>query len=395
MFSENGKISQRQLYRMIIVASLGASLLICPRLLGKYGSWGILAYLLAGGMSALYILGISKLRKLVLGKLILNERVAVDNAWEKINCNENVSEKFDRAKFVLNIFKGFLGTIAFIRLFIVAVGGLFIMYDVVQKILLPRTNGLMILFLVGVLLVYWMGSGLECTARAMELLFYWVLGPIVISLAVVIPNVELGNIFNENVSGSVNIFEENMDVASSGGFDSNTEAINDGVLVEDKEYFSGSILGENKEDFSGSGLTVKDTLVESKGTNIFEILFSAFIIFIIYTPAELIFLCKEDCDCKKLNKPIWRAFIFFWIANVMTYVIVLGIYGAKGLNVYDNYPSIKVMQISGVPGDFLRRVDGFMGAFLVVSLFCGIALALVILKMMVESLAIKGKCINK
>ena len=211
MFSENGKISQRQLYRMIIVASLGASLLICPRLLGKYGSWGIMAYLLAGGMSALYFLGMFKLRKLILGKLISNESAAVDNPSEKINFDDNISEKYDRAKFVLNISKGFFGTIAFVRLFIVAVGGLFIMYDVVRRILLPRTNGLMILLLVGVLLVYWMGSGLECTARAMELLFYWVLVPVVISLIVVIPNVELENIFNGNVSSSVSVLGENIE----------------------------------------------------------------------------------------------------------------------------------------------------------------------------------------
>lgn len=346
MFSENGKISQRQLFRMTIVASLGASLLICPRLFGEYGSLGIVAYLLAGGMSALYLLGMLRLKKIAMGKLASNER----------------------ANLILNIFKGFFGTVAFVKLFIVAVGGLLIMYDVVRRILLPRTNGLMILLLVGVLLVYWMGSGLECTARAMELLFYWVLVPIVISLIVVIPNVELGNIFNENVSGSVSVLAESTDDVSRGDF------------------------GGIKEDFSGSGLRVADTLAQSRDTNIFEILLRAFIIFIIFTPAELIFLSRENCGCKKPNKPIWKAFIFFWIANVITYVIVLGIYGAKGLNVDDNYPLIKVMQISGVPGDFLRRVDGFMGAFLVVSLFCGIALALVILKMMVESLSVKEKC---
>ena len=56
MFSDNGKISERQLYRMILVAMLGPALLICPRLLGGYGSLGIVAYLVAGLMSALYII---------------------------------------------------------------------------------------------------------------------------------------------------------------------------------------------------------------------------------------------------------------------------------------------------------------------------------------------------
>lgn len=306
MFSENGKISQRQLYRMIVVATLGASLLICPRLLGMYGGLGLLAYLLAGLMSFLYILIVFKIKGLASNKPI----------W--------------------SITKGIMGTIALVRLLAVSVGGLYIMYDVVRRILLPRTNGLMILLLVGVLLVYWMGSGLESTARAMELLFYWVLVPIVISLAVAVSNVNLGNI----ISADANV--------------------------------GNSMIG--------------NVMVHIEDRNILVFLFRTFIIFIIFTPADIIWLCKENSKYEKMKKPIWKGFSFFWTANVIAYGIILGIYGARGLNVDENYPLIKVMQISGVPGDFLRRVDGFMGAFLVVSLFCGVVLALVIIKMMVESL---------
>ena len=103
MFSDNGKISERQLYRMIIVAMLGPALLICPRLLGEYGSLGIVAYLVVGLMSALYIIVNFKLKSLVNDKPV----------W--------------------NIAKGFFGTIAVIRLFVVAIGGLYIMVDVVRK----------------------------------------------------------------------------------------------------------------------------------------------------------------------------------------------------------------------------------------------------------------------
>ena len=104
------------------------------------------------------------------------------------------------------------------------------------------------------------------------------------------------------------------------------------------------------------------------------------IIWFIFTPAELVWLFKGSFDDKKMNGAIWKGFGFFWIANILCYGIVLGIYGVDGLKGSDTYPLIKVMQISGVPGDFLRRVDGFMGAFLVVSIFCGICLALVILR---------------
>ena len=60
--------------------------------------------------------------------------------------------------------------------------------------------------------------------------------------------------------------------------------------------------------------------------------------------------------------------------NVITYGTILGIYGKSGMNRGGTYPLLKVMQISGIPGDFLRRVDGFMSVFLVLSLFCGMVM---------------------
>lgn len=307
MFSGNGKISQRQLYRMLVVAMLGPALLVCPRLLGEYGSLGFVAYFIACLMSALYILGSLKLKELVSDKLVNNRLI-----W--------------------NIIKGFFGALAIIRLFVVALGGIYIMYDVIRRILLPKTNGIMILLLVGVLLVYWIQSGLECNARAMELLFYWVLVPIVISFAVAIPNVKVENLLDIGV-----------DFASKSG----TSVV----------------------DIAKNSLIIK-----------------TFIVFIIFTPADVVWLCKDSFNCSKISKPVWKGFTFFWIANVVAYGIILGIYGVKGLNVDENYPLIKVMQISGVPGDFLRRVDGFMGTYLVVSIFCGVVLALTGLRMVIGSL---------
>ncbi len=324
MFSDNGKISERQLYRMIIVAMLGPALLICPRFLGEYGSLGIVAYVIAILMSALYIMGSFKLKSIGTDKMV----------W----C----------------VAKGFFGTIAVIRLFVVAIGGLYIMLDVVERILLPKTNGIMILLLVGVLLVYWIQSGLECTGRAMELLFYWVVVPIVISLAVVIPNVELGNILDGGGS-----------VATITG---------------------GGMRGGEISHMGGMSL-----ISRIEGIDIFKFVLKIFIVFMIFTPADIIWLTKDSFKCNKIKKPVWKGFTVFWIANVISYGIILGIYGVRGLNVDENYPLIKVMQISGVPGDFLRRVDGFIGTYLVISIFCGITLALIGVKMLCEGLIDRGK----
>ena len=303
MFSHNGRISDRQLFRMIIVGSLGPSLLICPRLVKGFGNVGFIVYFAASLLGVGYLLLMFYLRR---------------------KSSESI---------LGNMMEGMFRTIGVARLFLIAAGGLYIITDVVSRILLPRTNEIMVLFLIGVLLVYWMESGIECMGRAMELLFYWVLVPIVISLVVAIPNVSLENIRWANINFQ-RISLLSVDGASS------------------------SIL-----DF------IKVTLI----------------IWYIFTPAELVWLFKGKIINKKMNSAIWKGFGFFWVANILCYGIVLGIYGVSGLKVSDTYPLIKVMQISGVPGDFLRRVDGFMGAFLVVSIFCGICLALVILRMGIVS----------
>ena len=287
MFSQNGKISDRQLFRMIIVGSLGPSLLICPRLVSGYGSVGLAVYFVGAILGIGYILLMLRLKEIG-SKSIFG-----------------------------NMLEGFFKTIGVARLFLVAAGGLYIITDVVSRILLPRTNELMVILLIGVALVYWVESGLECMGRAMELLFYWVLVPILISLVVAIPNVKVNNL------GLLDIGSTDVSVVSF----------------------------------------IKIVLV----------------IWFIFTPAELVWLTKGKLD-EKYSGAIWKGWGFFWGANIICYGIVLGIYGVKGLSGTDTYPLIKVMQISGVPGDFLRRVDGFMGAFLVVSIFCGICLALVILR---------------
>lgn len=287
MFSQNGKISDRQLFRMIIVGLLGPSLLICPRLVSGYGSVGPAVYFAGAILGIGYILLMLRLKEIG-SKSIFG-----------------------------NVLEGFFKTIGVARLFLVAAGGLYVITDVVSRILLPRTNELMVLLLIGVALVYWVESGLECMGRAMELLFYWVLVPIFISLVVAIPNVKVNNL---------------------------------GLL-----------------DIGSTDISLVDFIKV------------VLIVWFIFTPAELVWLIKGKLE-KKYNGAIWRGFGFFWGANIICYGIVLGIYGVKGLRGIDTYPLIKVIQISGVPGDFLRRVDGFMGAFLVVSIFCGICLALVILR---------------
>ena len=277
MFSQNGKISDRQLFRMIIVGALGPSLLICPRLISGLGSLGFFAYVLAAILGAGYIFLMFYFRKKISNSILGN------------------------------MMEGFFRTIG-------------------------------VLLLIGALLVYWMESGIECMGRAMELLFYWVLVPIVISLVVALPNVRLGNmgLLNKKFEGLASLMTNHEGMTLFNGVGSSS------VII----YFIKIVL----------------------------------IIWFIFTPAELVWLFKGEFVNKKMNGAIWKGFGFFWTANIICYVIVLGIYGVNGLIGIDTYPLIKVMQISGVPGDFLRRVDGFMGAFLVVSIFCGISLALVILR---------------
>ena len=68
MFSENEKISGRQLYRTIVVTLVGPTLLLGPRIVAKFGADGFLVYGLAGIFSVIYVALMMFIRQCVFEK---------------------------------------------------------------------------------------------------------------------------------------------------------------------------------------------------------------------------------------------------------------------------------------------------------------------------------------
>ena len=278
MFSENEKISGRQLYRAIVVTLAGPTLLICPKIAGRFGGDGFFVYLIAGMLAVLYV------------GLMLRCRDRADG----------------RAKFM----RVSARVLLCIKLLLLAVGGLYLIGDIVSEILLPDTHFIMILLVVAAALVYWNQGSIESTGRAFEVIFYWVLVPIIIVVAVAMPKVSVEHLAPTLTSDVENIFVAGVDM------------------------------------------------------------------WILFTPAELLVTCRKHYrNDRKTTMGVWRGLLMLLAGNVITYGTILGIYGG-GIHRGGTYPLLKVMQISGIPGDFLRRVDGFMSVFLVLSLFCGMVMLL-------------------
>lgn len=291
MFSENEKISGRQLYRSIVVTLAGPTLLVCPRVAGKFGADGFFVYAVAGILSVAYI------------ALML--------------CIRKCSYKNDG--FIKDFVSGqsftagrtFVNVLLSVKLLCLAIGGLYLICDVVTGILLPETHILMVLAVVVMGLIYWNQGSIESSGRAFEILFYWVLVPIVVVIGMAMPKIEVAN------------------------------------------------------------------LLPKMGTKVSDIIAAGVFLWFLFTPAEILVLCgKHYRNDRRTVWGIWRGVLMLFAGNIITYATILGIYGEKGINEGSPYPLLKVMQISGVPGDFLRRVDGFMSVFLILSLFCGMVLLL-------------------
>ena len=289
MFSENEKISGRQLYRTIVVTLVGPTLLLGPRIVAKFGADGFLVYGLAGIFSVIYVALMMFIRQCVFEKKVFANGLIC-------------SSKCMAGKALLNVLLS-------AKLFILSVLGLYLICDVVTGILLPTTHILLILLVLMLGLVYWNQGGIESSARAFEVLFYWVLIPVVIVVGLAVPKIEISN------------------------------------------------------------------LKPMMETSVADIVKAALLIWFLFTPAELLVLCgKHFRNDKKTRNGIWKGVLLLFAGNVVTYGTILGIYGGVGIVEGSPYPLLKMMQISGVPGDFIRRVDGFMSVFLILSLFCEIVL---------------------
>jgi spore germination protein (amino acid permease) len=172
MYSTNKHISGRQLHRLIVVDFLGLLALLMPQTALYLSSQdGLIAIFYAGIFSMVYTFLI----------LLLKSKI-------KINLIDFVKEKAGKFCSVI------VGLIFAIKYFILAVIVLYILGDIVNKILLPEINPIVIVGAMLIVATLCVAKGLESRARMAEILYYIVLIPILIILIFSFKHVDKYNI---------------------------------------------------------------------------------------------------------------------------------------------------------------------------------------------------------
>ena len=171
MFSENNKVSGRQLGRMIFVETSGTTAFLALRSVGNYGSDGILILLWLFLFALVYTMFCFKLAQ---------------------NMNRHESKKIYR------IIRAIIMIILIAKYLCMVAIVLNAISDVARLILIPEVSSFFVLAITLVCIIYCINGGIESRGRACELLFYFVLIPILIICIMLAPKVEV-SIFYRNL----------------------------------------------------------------------------------------------------------------------------------------------------------------------------------------------------
>lgn len=276
MFSENNKVSGRQLGRMIFVETSGTTAFLALRSIGNYGSDGILILLWLFLFALIYTMICFKLAQ---------------------NMNKHESKKIYR------IIRAIIMIILIAKYLCMVAIVLNAISDVARLILIPEVSSFFVLAITLACIIYCINGGIEARGRACELLFYFVLIPILIICLMLAPKIEPANLLPE--------FNMNL----------------------------------------------KDALLD------FLLLAWFFI------PAEMLFLAKDCYDnTDKVRANVYAGIVLSALVIIGIFAAAVGVYGGETVAKMDR-PVLRLMQISGIPGDFLNRQDGIMSVFLIISLF--------------------------
>lgn len=274
MFSDNQKISLRQTYRLFVFDLLGGSTLLLPTqlaaLCGNDGIWCILLGSLLG-FAYLFLLGIV-IKKMKMDLLSYMEmKMAV--WWRKVIQSILIIYSLT--------FAAFLG---------------YIFVSLVQQTLIPEEAFWSILLLILLVSGYAVSGGMESRARVYELLFLFVIIPLLVMLAVAAKDIE--------ISLFVPIF---------------------------------------KAEFS-------DLL---KGTYLVFIAYSV-LFYILFFPESV-----EEEKQKRLIRYIASALGIVAVILCILYVILIGSFGANALSNM-RFPVVTLMSTVQIKGGFLKRTDALM-----------------------------------
>ena len=277
MFSENNKVSGRQLGRMIFVETSGTTAFLALNTVSKYGSDGILMMVWIYLFALVYAMASFKLAR---------------------SMNRQESKKIYR------IIRALVMMILVAKYLCMAALVLNGIADVARLILIPNVSSFFIIAATLASILYCINGGIEARGRASELLFYFVLIPIVIICVMLVPKVE-----------------------------------------------PASILPTFNVDLKSAAI---------------DFLFLVWF----FVPAESLFLAKDCYDnTEKVRGKVYASISLSALVNIAIFTAAVGVYGAETVSKMER-PVLRLMQISGIPGDFLNRQDGIMSVFLIVSMFC-------------------------
>lgn len=274
MFSENQKISLRQTYRLFVFDLLGVGTLLLPtQLAGLCGNDGIWCILFGGLLGWGYLL--------LLGATLKNM-------------------KTDMLTFLKQRMPGWIQKLLLILLIVysLAIAGFcsYVFTTLIRRSLVSEESFVLILALILLVSGYAVSGGMESRSRVYEILFLFVLIPLVIMLAAAAKDVEPSLLLPLFTFQKANLW---------------------------------------------------------KGTYLVFLTFSV-VFYILFFPN-----CVKEEDRKKLVACVGRALVITIVILVALYLILLGSFGAAALS-HMRFPVVTLMSTVQVKGNFIKRADALM-----------------------------------
>lgn len=324
MFSSNDKISNRQLKRMLVLDIFSVSCLIVPYIAVRSNQekgfvpviLGTILALLYGGIMFLFMKRFNK------GEVVVDTRQVQGKGKYPFHQRKNVTVGISYISYTKkcmgSIFTGIISILYLIKFFILLVFSINLFAHVIGDTLLADTNSRVILITLLMVVAYGGVQGIEKRARFTEIVYYFVLIPIILYLLLGIPRIDISNLF--------------------------LPAMNESIVSQD--FF---VNGGNHFIWGSYLILLTFSVLES-------------LLFVIP------YVTKNLSKNKNLFHYIVQAILIIGALNLFIYIITVGILGV-GETSEKFWSVITIMQIIELPGGFVKRQDGIMIAFWLLSIF--------------------------
>ncbi len=181
MFSDNNRISTRQIFRLFVFDFIGMSTLVLPGVLAQLnGCDGLFAIVAGGGLSSVYLWYLAR---------VMREMDGEPTSYMKKSLSVWLSVV--------------LGVLLLMHCIIEAGYGAYVFADVMKKSLVGEESYTLILVLILLVTAYAIRSGIESRARVYEVLFWILFVPLLIMFVIAANDVDfsyMGPFFTHSVS---------------------------------------------------------------------------------------------------------------------------------------------------------------------------------------------------